>query len=112
VEAAPQLDPRQPVLYIEYCPVTTAYRHHAVRLHAALAEALRTMKPELQLQLRLNETKAPRVGAFEVHIASRPTDNSQHRYPLWTGISRVPVTAKVPNVDDIIAPACLALRLR
>ncbi|KAH8262767.1 hypothetical protein KR044_000134, partial [Drosophila immigrans] len=109
---APKLDPRQPVLYIEFCPVSATYRHEAVRLHASLADALRTMQPELQLQLRLNESNAPRIGAFEVHIAARPTNDQQHRYPLWTGITRVPITAKVPHVDDIIAPACLALRLR
>ncbi|XP_034099251.1 selenoprotein BthD [Drosophila sulfurigaster albostrigata] len=112
VEATTALDPRQPVLYIEHCPVTTAYRKQAQSLHASLAEALRTMQPELKLQLRINENNAPRMGAFEVQIAARPTDEPQHRYPLWTGITRVPVTAKVPNVDDIIVPACLALRLR
>ncbi|XP_034473647.1 selenoprotein BthD [Drosophila innubila] len=111
-EAPPPLDPKQPVLYIEYCPVNYSYRKRAMDLHASLAEALRTMQPQLQLQLRLNENCSPRVGSFEVSIAVRPTDDHHARHMLWTGISRVPVSAKVPHVDDIIAPACLALRLR
>lgn len=111
-DAPPPMDPKQPVLYIEYCILESTYRKRAIDLHASLAEALRTMQPQMQLQLRLNENNSPRVGAFEVSIATRPTDDHSARYELWTGIRRVPVTAKVPHVDDIIAPACLALRLR
>ncbi|KAL7739765.1 hypothetical protein ACLKA6_015005 [Drosophila palustris] len=111
-EAPPLLDPKQPVLYIEYCPVNYTYRKRALDLHASLAEALRTMQPQMQLQLRLNENCNPRIGAFEVFIAAHPTEDHHGRHMLWTGIARVPASAKVPHVDDIIAPACLALRLR
>ncbi|KAH8409458.1 hypothetical protein KR222_005905 [Zaprionus bogoriensis] len=109
----PPLDPQQPVLYIECCPLTVIYRKRAQDLHRSLADALRALQPQLQLQLRVNdEANTPRNGAFEVAIAERPTEDVQARHMLWTGLRRVPISAKVPNVDDIIAPACHALKLR
>lgn len=106
------LAPHQPVLYIECCPVNIAYRQHAHDLHRRLSDALSTLKADLQLQLRVNEVRTPRHGAFEVYIAPKPTDDLRSRHMLWTGISRVPAAAKVPHVDDIIAPACQVLKLR
>ncbi|EDW04130.1 selenoprotein BthD [Drosophila grimshawi] len=111
-EAPPPLDPQQPVLYIECCQSQADYRHRALELHLGLAEALRAMNPEVRLQLRLNENNAAREGAFEVAIAATPTADVDARHMLWTGLRRVPQSAKVPNVDDIIAPACLVLKLR
>ncbi|XP_023163178.1 selenoprotein BthD [Drosophila hydei] len=108
----PPLNPDQPVLYIECCRAHTDYRRRASELHASLAEALRALQPDLELQLRVNENNAPRLGSFEVAIAATPTEDVESRQVLWTGLQRVPVSAKVPHVDDIIAPACLALRLR
>lgn len=110
--APPPLNPLQPVLYIECCRAHTDYRRRATELHASLADALRTLQPDMQLQLRLNENDMPRLGSFEVAIAATPTEDVQERQVLWTGLERVPVSAKVPHVDDIIAPACIALKLR
>ncbi|XP_064546789.1 selenoprotein BthD [Drosophila montana] len=108
----PPLNPHQPVLYIECCRAHADYRRRATELHASLAEALRALQPDMQLQLRLNENNMPRIGSFEVAIAPTPTEDVLERQVLWTGLERVPVSAKVPHVDDIIAPACMALRLR
>ncbi|EDW12916.1 selenoprotein BthD [Drosophila mojavensis] len=111
-KAPPPLNPHHPVLYIECCRAHTDYRRRASELHASLEEALRALQPDLQLQLRINENNMPRLGAFEVAIAPTPTDDHRMRKVLWTGLQRVPVSAKVPHVDDIIAPACMALKLR
>lgn len=111
-EVQPPLTPHQPVLYIECCPVNIAYRQQAHDLHRSLSDALHAFKADMQLQLRINEGRTPRHGSFEVYIAPKPTGNAQSRHMLWTGISRVPAAAKVPNVDDIIVPACHVLKLR
>ncbi|ALC38677.1 CG15147 [Drosophila busckii] len=108
----PPLDPAQPVLYIEHCRIINGYRQRAIELHVSLSEALKAMKPQMLLQLRLNDDGNPRPGSFEVAIAEHPTEAPCQRQLLWTGLTRVPTAAKVPQVDDLIAPACAALKLR
>lgn len=106
------MKPHHPVLYIECCPVNFTYKKLAHDLHQSLTEALHALNSDLVLQLRINEVRSPRYGSFEVYIAPKPTDNVHLRHMLWTGISRVPASAKVPHVDDIFVSACSILKLR
>ncbi|KAH8385540.1 hypothetical protein KR200_006385 [Drosophila serrata] len=106
------LDPNQPVLYIEHCSHRETYRKRALHLHSTLAEALRTIHPRVNLQLRINDRGPPQAGSFEVAVAPNPTQDTGGRHRVWTGLKRMPSSSKIPHVDDILTPVCFALKLR
>ncbi|KAH8248810.1 hypothetical protein KR032_003435 [Drosophila birchii] len=106
------LNPNQPVLYIEHCRHREVYRKRALHLHASLADALRAIHPKINLQLRINDCGIPQKGSFEVAVACCPTEDSQGRHRVWTGLKRMPSSSKIPHVDDILSPVCFALKLR
>ncbi|XP_030383239.1 selenoprotein BthD [Scaptodrosophila lebanonensis] len=95
-----QLDPNQPVLYIEHCRSRKQ----------TLSRAMQRIDPNVKLQLQLNADGEPRSQSFEVAIAPAPTSDIMSRQILWTGLMRTCAT-KVPHVDDIVRPACHALKM-
>ncbi|XP_068158962.1 selenoprotein BthD [Drosophila tropicalis] len=99
------LDPGKPVLYIEHCRSCHVFGRRATELHATLQE--RGLK---QLQLQLNALdRPPRRGAFELHLALRPTAEATEQQALWSGLKRTPRAQKWPDMDVLYEQIVQAL---
>lgn len=95
------LDPDNPVLYIEHCRSWRVFRRRAEELHAALQTSIQNSGEQFKLQLQLNAQGAPRRGAFELSFALQPTTVASELRPIWSGLKRTPRAQKFPNVDEM-----------
>lgn len=93
-----ELDPSQPVLFVEHCRSWRVFRRRAEELHAALKE-----RGLQQLQLRLNASGAPRRGSFELSLAkAKANEKEEELVLLWSGLKRGPPRAlKFPNAEEV-----------